>query len=172
MKPYPIFIIAALLLFIKCSKDAPGSNTTNNSTGNANTGTNTSGGPKLSTVYFYHADQTLSPVFAINTTFDPAKPLIKVTIGDSSRAISGIWGAGYAPRCPVISDYLADPETFASFSLAPGSYDWKAESIPTNMNLYPSMTDSVISFWLAPHKVSGKITLAAGESCLLQQIVF
>jgi hypothetical protein len=76
------------------------------------------------------------------------------------------------PRCPVSTDYLAEPETIASFRLLPGEYKWSAESIPANLSMLPLMSDSSIRFWLTPRKDSGKLYVKQGETCLLQSIIF
>ncbi len=128
----------------------------------------------LDNVFFYCPDPT-STTHSIWQSWDSggiSQRFIIVTVDSMTKSVGGVWGNGYAPRCPVQSDYNAEPDVCAGFNLSPGTYHWSAENAITDFRGWPETTSQFVQFFSKVRKAEGTFTVLPGEKCLLQPIKF
>jgi PKD domain len=104
--------------------------------------------------------------------FSPTVSLVIVKITNyTDGVIQGVWCNSCSPRCPINTDYNADPETYTSFSLPAGTYSWTAETVVTNLTGYPAPT-AFKEFMATPHSTQGTVTIQPNDDCVNIRIVF
>jgi hypothetical protein len=129
---------------------------------------------------FYFPDPTTSmdAEKILTISFDPPLTLVLVRIDNyPDGRIDGMWCKSCAPRCPISTDYLVEPDNHTSFTLPPGTYTWTAETIIQTFQGYPfanssSFPKALVDFFATPHKTGGTVTIDPNGSCLIQKIVF
>ncbi len=135
----------------------------------------TQGNSPARNVLFFFRDPTGS-LDALNwTVFEGYAPpilLLKVKIENYPDAdIYGFWSQGYSPWCPISSIY-ADTTAYGTFTLPPGQYRWRAESVTTQLPNYPGLFPAFVQYWSTPHSAEGELTVQPGDNCILKEIVF
>lgn len=128
----------------------------------------------LGNVCFYFSDPTGTIPFTYYCDYSHTMKLITVKVNNLSDTLFGFWGPNDSPRCPVSTDYNAEPENRVIFNLSPGQYTWTAQSSICDFSPFKglSITEPFIQFFLSPHTASGTITVRPGDNCIIQQIAF
>jgi hypothetical protein len=130
----------------------------------------------IGNVVFYFPDPTASipPVTLwFSSTLNVPLPLVNVDItGFSQGKLHGVWAGGFAPRCPIITDYYSEPEMIAHFFLPPGTYSFTAESEVIDFTSFPPLPGAFTSFMSSSHSTQGSFTVTAGNDCLVIPVVF
>lgn len=128
--------------------------------------------PTAGNVNFYFPDPSGS-MPPITMFFEPPATMVIVRISNfPDGRIGGIWSPGYAPRCPIATDYLAEPEMYTSFNLPGGIYTWTAETVANSFAGFPPLPAAFKAFMATRHFAQGTITVQPGETCLNVPVVF
>jgi len=107
-------------------------------------------------------------------SFSPRTVLVKVKITNFPDAeIEGVWSRIYTPTCPF-SSIVADETSYGTFNLPPGTYNWIAESVTTDLTRFGVLVPlSFQQYWGAgPRSAQGIITVQTGADCIIKEIVF
>jgi hypothetical protein len=104
--------------------------------------------------------------------FSPRIVLVRVKIANFPDAeIEGVWSKKLSPWCPTSAMWV-EPTALGYFNLPPGTYTWTAESETIDLNSFP-VPISFKTYWGAgPHAAKGTITVPAGSTCILKEIIF
>lgn len=123
-------------------------------------------------VFFYFKDPTGGLNDVVIESFSPRLVLVSVKIANYPEAgIEGVWSKNRTPICPIVSNYV-DLTAFGRFNLPPGTYDWTAESVDTNLNGYPIASDFKQYWEAGTHKAQGTVTVQEGDNCIIKEIFF